>query len=135
MDGKSGELLFWVVGPAAKVGVFKYSNFIRTSNFSFIFFCSLDLIVFALQVVDSLSDEEVAQGATTLLQKIHRNKNIPNARSNSLTHLKMSLLWLCLSRVTRHPWTNDPFTLGAYSYPRYGAKEGVQVRAKIVNTL
>jgi len=78
VDGKSGELLFWVVGPAAKV-------------------------------VDSLSDEEVAQGATTLLQKVHRNKNITNA-----------------SRVTRHPWTNDPFTLGAYSYPRYGAKEGVQ---------
>ena len=91
MDGKSGELLFWVVGPAAKVGDFKYSNFIGTSNFSFFFFCSSDLIVFALEVVDSLSDEEVAHGATTLLQKVHRNKNIPNARSSSLTHIKVSL--------------------------------------------
>ena len=90
LDGKSDELLFWVVGPAAKVGFFKYSYFIRTSIFSFIFFCSSDLIVFAPEVVDSLSDEEVAQGATTLLQKVHRNKNIPNARSSSPTHLKMS---------------------------------------------
>ena len=97
MDGKSGELLFWVVGPAAKVGYFKYSNFIGTSNF--FYFCFIifklsssdDLIIFALEVVDSLSDEDVAQGATTLLQKIHRNKNITNARSSSLTHLRISL--------------------------------------------
>ena len=58
MDGKSDELLFWVVGRAAKVGDIKYSNFIRTSNFSFFFFCSSDLMAFALEVVDSLSDED-----------------------------------------------------------------------------
>jgi len=76
--GQPGELLFWVVGPAAKV-------------------------------VDSLSDSEVAEGVTELLQTIHSNIDLPKP-----------------SRVTRNPWTCDPFTLGAYSYPTTRAKEGDQ---------
>jgi len=76
--GQPGELLFWVVGPAAKV-------------------------------VDSLSDSEVVEGATELLQKIHKNTDLPKP-----------------SWVSRNPWTRDPFTLGAYSYPTTQAKEGDQ---------
>ena len=54
----------------------------------------------------------------------------------SQTQVQLLALWSCIGkiwkyvfiRVTRNPWTCDPFTLGAYSYPTTRAKEGDQVR-------
>ena len=82
------------------------------------------------KVVDSLSDSEVAEGATELLRKIHKNIVLPKPRSNSLLFGLVSLRYenMFFIRVTRNPWTCDIFTLGAYSYPTTRAKEGDQVR-------
>ena len=78
-------------------------------------------------MVDSLSDSEVAEGATELLRRIHKNVLLPSPRYFPILVVGKYLNIDIHSRVTRNPWTSDPFTMGAYSYPTTGAKEGDQV--------
>ena len=78
-------------------------------------------------MVDSLSDSEVAEGATELLRRIHKNVLLPSPRYLPILFVGKYLNIDIHSRVTRTPWTSDPFTMGAYSYPTTGAKEGDQV--------
>ena len=73
VTGQPGKLLFWVVGPAAKVIYGLFSKNLLIS-----------------QVVDSLSDSEVAEGATRLLQLIHKNIVLPKPRFNSLLFVLVS---------------------------------------------
>ena len=81
-----------------------------------------------------MSDSEVAEGVTELLQKIHKNTDLPKPRYKFTLVMVVSEanfnIKICFSRVTRNPWTCDPFTLGAYSYPTTRAKEGDQVVQK-----
>ena len=74
-----------------------------------------------------MSDSEVAEGATELLRRIHKNVFLPSPRYLSMLVVGKYLNIDILSRVTRTPWTSDPFTMGAYSYPTTGAREGDQV--------
>ena len=78
-------------------------------------------------MVDSLSDSEVAEGATELLRRIHKNVLLPSPRYFPILVVGKYLNIDIHSRVTRTPWTSDPFTMGAYSFPTTEAKEGDQV--------
>ena len=78
-----------------------------------------------------MSDGEVAEGATMLLQKTHKNIDLLSPRYIPtlvifISKSKSNII-ICFSQVTRNRWTCDPFTLGAYSYPTTRAKEGDQV--------